>query len=74
MDSGINTGGRYSGKSVQNILNTRKDSDTFTIPFENKPTDTPMTSIATTIEINMKQLLIEREIPKPIEPTDFYPL
>ena len=43
-------------------------------PFENKPTDTPMTSIATTIEINIKQLLREGEIPKPIEPKEFYSL
>ena len=43
-------------------------------PFENKPTDTPMTSIATTVEINIKQLLKETEIPKPIKPTDFYSL
>ena len=43
-------------------------------PFENKPTDTPMTSIATTIEINIKQLLKEKEVPKPIKPTDFYSL
>jgi ion channel-forming bestrophin family protein len=43
-------------------------------PFENKPTDTPMTTIATTIEINIKQLLKEGEIPKPIKPTDFYSL
>ncbi len=43
-------------------------------PFENKPTDTPMTTIATTIEINIKQLLKEGEVPKPVEPTDFYSL
>ncbi|WP_026968766.1 bestrophin family protein [Algoriphagus terrigena] len=43
-------------------------------PFENKPTDTPVTSIATTIEINIKQLLKEGEIPKPVEPTGFYSL
>src|ERR671912_100214 len=43
-------------------------------PFENKPTDTPMTSIATTIEINIKQLLKETDVPKPIKPTDFYSL
>ena len=43
-------------------------------PFENKPTDTPVTSIATTIEINIKELLKEREVPEPIEPTGFYSL
>jgi putative membrane protein len=43
-------------------------------PFENKPTDTPMTTIATNIEINIKQLLRERDIPKPLPPNKFYSL
>ena len=38
-------------------------------PFSNKPTDTPMTSIANTIEINLKQLIGENEIATP-QPTD----
>jgi ion channel-forming bestrophin family protein len=41
-------------------------------PFENLPTDTPVTSIARTIDINIRQLLGETELPKPIEPIDFY--
>ena len=41
-------------------------------PFENKPTDTPMTAIARTIEINIKQLLKETEIPQPHQPAKFY--
>jgi putative membrane protein len=43
-------------------------------PFENKPTDTAMTTIATNIEINIKQLLKETEIPKPLKPQSFYSL
>jgi putative membrane protein len=43
-------------------------------PFENKPTDTAMTTIATNIEINIKQLLKEAEIPKPLKPDSFYSL
>lgn len=43
-------------------------------PFENKPTDTAMTTIATTIEINIKQLLKDIDIPKPYEPHTFYSL
>ena len=43
-------------------------------PFENKPTDTPMTSISRTIEINIKQLIGQEEIPKPVEPGAFYVL
>lgn len=43
-------------------------------PFMNRPTDTAMTTISRTIEINIKQLLGENEIPKPIEPEDFYTL
>lgn len=41
-------------------------------PFENKPTDTAVTAIARTIEINIKQLLKETNIPKPLEPKEFY--
>lgn len=40
-------------------------------PFENKPTDTAMTSIARTIEINIKQLL-EEEIPEPLTTKKYY--
>lgn len=43
-------------------------------PFENRPTDTAMTTIARTIEINIKQLLKETEIPKPLQPEIFYQL
>jgi putative membrane protein len=41
-------------------------------PFSNKPTDTAMTAIATTIEINIKQLLNDSNVPKPHGPNDFY--
>jgi putative membrane protein len=41
-------------------------------PFSNKPTDTPLTAISTTVEINIKQLLNESEIPEPVKPTRFY--
>ena len=43
-------------------------------PFENEPTDTAMTTIATNIEINIKQLLKEADIPKPFQPNEFYSL
>ena len=43
-------------------------------PFENKPTDTAMTTIATNIEINIKQLLKEDDIPQPLKPHSFYSL
>lgn len=43
-------------------------------PFENKPTDTPVTTIATTIEINIKQLLKEGDVPQPVKPKEFYSL
>lgn len=41
-------------------------------PFENRPTDTAVTAIARTIEINIKQLLKEIEIPQPKQPENFY--
>lgn len=43
-------------------------------PFNNKPTDTAMTAIARTIEINIRQMLQETEIPEPKKPDDFYML
>ncbi|MCE3294489.1 MAG: hypothetical protein K0R65_203 [Crocinitomicaceae bacterium] len=43
-------------------------------PFKNRPTDTAMTTIATTIEINIKQLLGEKEVPEPLPPKNFYSL
>ena len=43
-------------------------------PFENNPTDTAMTTIATNIEINIKQLLKEADIPQPLKPDSFYSL
>ena len=43
-------------------------------PFENSPTDTAMTSIARTIEINIKELLGENNIPAPLQQEKFYSL
>jgi putative membrane protein len=41
-------------------------------PFSNKPTDTAVTAIARTIEINIRQLLQEQQIPEPLKPEKFY--
>ncbi|MCV9386729.1 bestrophin family protein [Reichenbachiella ulvae] len=41
-------------------------------PFENRPTDTSMTSIAKTIEINLKQLLDREDLPDPEPVQEFY--
>lgn len=41
-------------------------------PFSNLPTDTAMTTISTTIEINIKQLLNEQDVPQPETPNSFY--
>ena len=41
-------------------------------PFENNPTDTPVTTIARNIEINIRQLLNETEIPQALAPHAFY--
>lgn len=43
-------------------------------PFENKPADTPVTNIARTIEINIKQLLEEKEIPEKLDSDTYYVL
>lgn len=41
-------------------------------PFSNKPTDTAMTAIATNIEINIRQMLGNTDIPQPHQPEEFY--
>ncbi|WP_027392449.1 bestrophin family protein [Aquimarina latercula] len=41
-------------------------------PFENRPMDTAMTSIARTIEINIKQLIDDEDIPEPLGTKKFY--
>lgn len=43
-------------------------------PFMNRPTDTAMTTIARTIEINIKELIGEKEVPKPEISDTFYSL
>jgi len=43
-------------------------------PFMDRPSDTAVTTIARTIEINLKQLLKEKEIPEPLKTEGFYSL
>lgn len=43
-------------------------------PFENKPTDTPVSTIALTIERNLKQMLQEEEVPAPVPVKSYYVL
>lgn len=40
-------------------------------PFNNKPTDSPVTALARTIEINLLQLLGEPDVPTPLAPEAF---
>lgn len=39
-------------------------------PFSNRPSDTPMLSLSRTIEINIKQMLAEDNLPEKMEPVD----
>jgi putative membrane protein len=41
-------------------------------PFRNRPSDISVTAIARTIEINIRQLLNEKEVPPPVQPETFY--
>lgn len=41
-------------------------------PFENLPTDTPMSAISRTIEINLRQLLGETDLPEPAREEEFF--
>jgi len=43
-------------------------------PFENEPTDVDVNNIARTIEINIKQLIEDEDIPDPIAKDKFYVL
>jgi len=54
------------------FLILEKASNLLQDPFENKPTDTAMTSISKTIEINIKQLIGDNDIPEVEENNKFY--
>ncbi len=41
-------------------------------PFEDRPTDVPISSISRTIEINILELLDEKDIPQPLQNKGFY--
>ena len=41
-------------------------------PFKNRPSDVSVTAIARNIEINIRQLLGETQVPEPIKPNGFY--
>lgn len=41
-------------------------------PFRNRPSDISVTAIARTIEINIRQLLDEKDVPDPITKDEFY--
>lgn len=43
-------------------------------PFRNRPSDTAVSSIARTIEINIKQLLGEKDVPSPLPQDDYFVL
>ena len=43
-------------------------------PFENEPLDTPMTDLAQTIEINLKEMIGEKRIPEKEHPETYYVL
>lgn len=44
--------------------------ETLKTPFEGRPNDTPMTALSRTIEIDLRQMLGETDVPPPIEPVD----
>ena len=41
-------------------------------PFRNRPSDVSVTAIARTIDINIRQLLGEQNVPQPVQPNGFY--
>ena len=52
------------------FLTLEKISRSLKDPFENNISDTPMTAICRTIEIDLREMLGEKELPKPVEPID----
>ena len=54
------------------LLLLEKIAFTIQDPFNNKPSDTPMTSLSRTIEINIRQQLGEENLPEPIPSETFY--
>jgi putative membrane protein len=41
-------------------------------PFHNQPSDTPVTAVARTIEINVRQMLGEKDVPEPFTSDKYY--
>lgn len=41
-------------------------------PFKNRPSDVSVTAIARNIEINIRQLIGESDVPEPVKPENFY--
>lgn len=41
-------------------------------PFANRPTDTSVTAIARTIDINLRQLMKDPDVPEPMKSTSYY--
>jgi putative membrane protein len=39
-------------------------------PFSNRPSDTPVLSLSRTIEINIKQMLGEKDLPEKLAPVN----
>jgi putative membrane protein len=39
-------------------------------PFENQPHDISLTAISRTVEINLRQMIGEKEVPEPLAPVD----
>ncbi|QJW90325.1 hypothetical protein HNV11_13540 [Spirosoma taeanense] len=41
-------------------------------PFRNRPSDVSVTAIARTIDINLRQLVGDQDVPEPVKPNEFY--
>lgn len=54
------------------FLLLEKTSTSLQDPFEDRPSDVPLNAISRTIEINLKQLLKEKEVPGPFPSYGFY--
>ncbi|MCR5862401.1 hypothetical protein LRS05_09680 [Flavobacterium sp. J372] len=50
----------------------KKQLTTCRDPFRNRPSDVSVTAIARTIEINIRQLLEEEDLPDPVTKDEFY--
>ena len=63
-----------TGGERRSIFPPQKNGNPYEEPLQQPPTNTPMNAIGNTIEINIRQLLGETQVSKPMSSNTFYML